>query len=354
MFRFFAFAGLLLALLPAQASAQQPTQAQRDAIRAACRTDFMANCSGVQPGGKEAFECLVRNDAKLSASCQAAVNAAAPKPAEPAATAAPAPAAPANAETAPPATKVERAPPGIEVAPAEAQNDALKTVQQACTLNDFVTHCAWIAPNNPEILLCLKGNAADLSPNCQAAVQSLPAASPPAAAASPPTEPAQQAAPAKKPVEPKPAEPVRASVPPAPAAPPPPRWARQRNRKPPSAPHAGPISCPIAQACSPAAPKRCNASSATRRSSRQRAAALWLQSAAARLRQPRPEHRRQRLRPPPSDRCRCCAHATRWRSCKFAALKCGRSVPAFRSAAAVSSVASPQTHRACRRAATAR
>ena len=187
MFRFFAFAGLLLALLPAQASAQQPTQAQRDAIRAACRTDFMANCSGVQPGGKEAFECLVRNNAKLSAPCQAAVNAAAPKPAEPAATAAPEPAAPANAETAPPATKVERAPPGIEVAPTEAQNDALKTVQQACTLNDFVTHCAWIAPNNPEILLCLKGNAADLSPNCQAAVQSLPAASSPAAAASPPT-----------------------------------------------------------------------------------------------------------------------------------------------------------------------
>jgi hypothetical protein len=54
----------------------------------------MANCSGVQPGGKEAFECLLQNDAKLSPSCRAAVNAAAPKPAEPA-TAAPPPAAPA-------------------------------------------------------------------------------------------------------------------------------------------------------------------------------------------------------------------------------------------------------------------
>jgi hypothetical protein len=227
MFRFFAFAGLLLALLPAQASAQQPTQAQRDAIRAACRSDFMANCSGVQPGGKEAFECLIRNDAKLSAPCQAAVNAAAPKPAEPAepaAAAAPAPAAPANAETAPPATKVERAPSGVQVAPIEAQNEELKSVQQACTLNDLVSHCSWIAPNNPEILQCLKANAADLSPNCQAAVQSLPAA-PPAAAAAPSTEPARQAAPAKKPVEPKPAEPARAGAPPpaaaaAPTAPP--------------------------------------------------------------------------------------------------------------------------------------
>ena len=216
MFSYLAFAGLLLVLPHDQAAAQQPTEAQRDAIRSACRSDFMANCSGVQPGGKDAFECLVRNDAKLSPSCQAAVHAAAPKPAEPAAATTPAPAAPANSETAPPATKVERAPPGIQVAPTEAQNDQLKSVQQACTLNDFVAHCSWIAPSNPEILLCLKGNAADLSPNCQAAVQSLPAA-PPAAAA--PAEPAKQAAPAKKPVEPKPVEPARASAPPAPAAP---------------------------------------------------------------------------------------------------------------------------------------
>jgi hypothetical protein len=214
MFKSLAFAGLLLALLPNQVFAQQPTQAQRDAIRAACRSDFMANCSGVQPGGKEAFECLLRNDAKLSPSCQAAVNAAAPKPAEPAAAAAPAPAAPAQSETVPPAAKVERAPPGIQVAPAGAQNEELKAVQQACTLNDFVSHCSWIAPNNPEILQCLKANAADLSPSCQAAVQSLPAA-PPAAAT----------APAKKPTEPKAPEPVRANAPPpttpaaAPAAP---------------------------------------------------------------------------------------------------------------------------------------
>jgi hypothetical protein len=221
MFKSLAFAGLLLALLPGQVSAQQPTEAQRDAIRAACRSDFMANCSGVQPGGKEAFECLLQNDAKLSLSCRAAVNAAAPKAAEPAAPAAPAPAAPAQSETAPPAAKVERAPPGIQVAPAEAGNEQLKTVQQACTLNDFVSHCSWIAPNNPEILQCLKANAADLSPNCQAAVQSLPAAPP--AAAAPSAEPARQAAPVKKPVEPKPAEPARANVPPpsAPPAPPP-------------------------------------------------------------------------------------------------------------------------------------
>jgi len=218
MFRFIAFAALLLPLSLGRASAQ-PSQTQRDAIRAACRSDFIANCSGVQPGGKEALECLIRNDAKLSASCRTAVSAASPKPAEPAATAAPSPAtaAPVPSETAPPAAKVERAPPGVQVAPAEAQNEQIKAVQQACTLNDFVAHCSWIAPNNPEILLCLKGNAADLSPNCQAAVQSLPASPPAAAAPPPPVAPARQAAPAKKPAEPKPPEPARASAPPAPA-----------------------------------------------------------------------------------------------------------------------------------------
>ena len=149
------------------ASAQQPTQAQRDAIRASCRSDFIANCSGVQPGGKEAFECLLRNEAKLSPSCQAAVSAAAPKPAEPPAAAAPATAAPVKSKTAPPAKSSGRA--RNQVAPAEDQIEELKTVQQAFTLDDLVSHCSWIAPNNPEILHCLKANAADLSPNCQGA-----------------------------------------------------------------------------------------------------------------------------------------------------------------------------------------
>ena len=54
-------AGGLIALTLAPTAAQQPTQSQRDAVRAACRSDFMANCASVQPGGKEALECLMRN-----------------------------------------------------------------------------------------------------------------------------------------------------------------------------------------------------------------------------------------------------------------------------------------------------
>src|ERR1700761_1627868 len=67
--------------------AQQPTAAQTSALRANCRSDFMANCTGVQPGGKDALECLKRNLGRLSGGCQAAVSAISPPSAAPAAAA---------------------------------------------------------------------------------------------------------------------------------------------------------------------------------------------------------------------------------------------------------------------------
>jgi len=219
MRRFSLLAGLLAALALEQAAAQQPTQAQRDGIRAACRSDFIANCAGVQPGGKEAFECLIRNDAKLTAACKTAVDAARPKPvetAQPTAPTAPAAAAP------PPAAAKPEPPPASAPAPAAtaAPDDQLKAVQNACTLNDLVAHCSWIAPTNPEIMLCLKANAAELSLACRAAVQAVPAAAAPAAAVPPPSAPpARPAEPARR-AEPtkKPAEPPRPSAPPPAAA----------------------------------------------------------------------------------------------------------------------------------------
>ena len=62
------------------AQAQQPTPAQSDAIRQSCRSDFMADCAGVQPGGKEALQCLQHNVAKLSPPCKNAVAATMPPP----------------------------------------------------------------------------------------------------------------------------------------------------------------------------------------------------------------------------------------------------------------------------------
>lgn len=55
------------------AAAEMPTDAQKEAIRSDCREDFIKNCSGVEPGGLPALECLEKNMASLSQACQAAV-----------------------------------------------------------------------------------------------------------------------------------------------------------------------------------------------------------------------------------------------------------------------------------------
>ncbi len=52
------------------AAAQEPTDAQKSAIKANCRSDFMANCSGVPRGGPEALQCLKKNVASLSPGCR--------------------------------------------------------------------------------------------------------------------------------------------------------------------------------------------------------------------------------------------------------------------------------------------
>jgi hypothetical protein len=213
MFRPFMLGGALLALNFHPAAAQQPTQAQRDAIRASCRSDFMANCSSVTPGGKEALECLLRNQAKLSPACNTAVSAIA-APESPPKPPAPAPAASAPAPSAsPPAAAEQTAPKPAAASPAEpapkasaaTQEAQLKTVRQSCTLNDFMAHCSWIKPSNPELLLCLQSNASDLSAACQTALQGLPAAQAPAATEHGAPAPSKKSSAAREPTTPPPA-----------------------------------------------------------------------------------------------------------------------------------------------------
>ena len=69
-----------LAVLTTSASAQI-TDAQKSAIRGNCRSDFMAKCSGVTPGGKDALLCLQKNVDSLSPGCKTAVSATIPAPA---------------------------------------------------------------------------------------------------------------------------------------------------------------------------------------------------------------------------------------------------------------------------------
>lgn len=69
-------AGLAIALsfLAGQAGAQV-SQAQKDAVRANCRSDFISHCRGVTPGGLDALNCLRKNESKLGAACRQAVDA---------------------------------------------------------------------------------------------------------------------------------------------------------------------------------------------------------------------------------------------------------------------------------------
>jgi hypothetical protein len=54
-------------------AAEAPSEAQKEAIKSDCRSDFIKHCSGVTPGGMPALQCLEDNFASLSAACQAAV-----------------------------------------------------------------------------------------------------------------------------------------------------------------------------------------------------------------------------------------------------------------------------------------
>src|SRR5882757_5669688 len=93
----------------APAFSQAPTQAQRDAIKSECRSDYIAHCSSVPPGGEASLQCLQKNMSSLSSGCQGAVRA----------VEAPAAAAP-KAESAPAAPKTEAAPAAATAKPVTA------------------------------------------------------------------------------------------------------------------------------------------------------------------------------------------------------------------------------------------
>src|ERR1043166_7768690 len=89
-----AFVGIAGAAL-----AQRPSEEQIAHVRQACRSDYIAHCASIQPGGAEALMCLRQHLTSLSAPCQEAVNAVAAPDAVPAPTAAEVPPAPAPAPT---------------------------------------------------------------------------------------------------------------------------------------------------------------------------------------------------------------------------------------------------------------
>jgi hypothetical protein len=156
------------------AFSQAPTEAQRSAIRSACRSDYQAHCASIQPGGAASLQCLQQNMSSLSPSCQTAVRAVE------------APAAP-KAETAPDAPKADSAPaieaaePAAESAPPPAPKAAasaaskkpssapIAAVRSACR-SDYQKNCAGVPTGGAAALNCLKKNTPKLSSRCQQAV----------------------------------------------------------------------------------------------------------------------------------------------------------------------------------------
>jgi hypothetical protein len=153
----------------APAFAQAPSQAQRDAIKSQCRSDYMAHCSSVPPGGEASLQCLQKNMSSLSSSCQSAVRAveAPAATAKPADTAAPKAAAPAAATTtAPKATEPKAAAAAPAGRPTSAQ---ISAVRSACR-SDYPKVCAGVPTGGAPALQCLEKNKAKLSAGCEKAV----------------------------------------------------------------------------------------------------------------------------------------------------------------------------------------
>ena len=178
----FAFIVTGLLALASPAASQQPTSAQRDAIRQACRSDYEAHCASVPPGGQPALACLQKNMSSLSGACQTAVGAISKSAATPApSTAAPKAATSAApkqaAPAAPTAGTAAAAPATVGAAPvvpmrAITPREEIRLVRFSCG-EDFRTHCSNVQLGGGRAVGCLRANAASLSPTCQSALLGL-------------------------------------------------------------------------------------------------------------------------------------------------------------------------------------
>jgi hypothetical protein len=201
-----AFCALLAAALFAAATpalSQGPSDAQREAVKSQCRSDYMAHCSSIPPGGEASLQCLAKNMSSLSAGCASAVRAveaaAAPKSEPAPAAAAPAKESAPAAATAKPAT--ETAAPKAAASPAAAApakqptSAQISAIKSACR-SDYPKVCAGVPTGGAPALQCLEKNKAKLSAGCEKAVAvatggaapaagSAPAAAAPAAGAAP-------------------------------------------------------------------------------------------------------------------------------------------------------------------------
>jgi hypothetical protein len=161
---------LAAATFATAALAQAPSQAQRDAIKSQCRSDYMAHCSSIPPGGEASLQCLQKNMSGLSAGCASAVRAVEAPAAPKAETAPKTEPAPAATTTAKPAT--ETAAPKAAAASTMAKQPSsaqISAIRSACR-SDYPKVCAGVPTGGAPALQCLEKNKAKLSAACETAV----------------------------------------------------------------------------------------------------------------------------------------------------------------------------------------
>jgi hypothetical protein len=161
-----AAACILSGIAHAQAT---PTQAQQQAIRSNCQSDYRTYCASVPTGGQASLQCLQKNMSTLSAACQQAVQAATGGGSASTSSGSGNTAAPSSSTTtsgqsggSAPAGSQSNAPVVIVLAPGQE----LAVMRQACGA-DYRKFCAGVRILGGGALSCLVSHATALSPSCK-------------------------------------------------------------------------------------------------------------------------------------------------------------------------------------------
>jgi hypothetical protein len=148
--------GIVIFQLAGAAVAQQPSQAQANAIRQSCRSDYQSYCSSVPTGGAASLQCLQSHLSQLSSPCQTAVSSASGGGSAPPAAAGSGQATPGTAS----------AQPG---APPMSPRAKMAAMRQACG-GDFRVYCRGVPLGGGAAMRCLAENQSRLSPGCRDAM----------------------------------------------------------------------------------------------------------------------------------------------------------------------------------------
>jgi hypothetical protein len=151
-------AAILLAaagLFIGPALAQQPTQAQANAIKQACRADYQAHCASVPTGGSAALSCLQQNASSLSAGCQTALSAISGSDG--------------GGNAGGGATAAAPPPPPASAAPQMSGRQEVRLMREACG-PDYRAYCSGVRPGGGRAIACLEAHGRSLSHQCRSAL----------------------------------------------------------------------------------------------------------------------------------------------------------------------------------------